>query len=231
MRSHILAKAVWSSRKSLHLTQAQLGQYAGCGALFIHELEKGKRTVRLDKLLDVLNVLGLQLTIEPGKQEDACQFLDRYPADKYNIAFADIAAGVTELCSAPIIEVAKLLRLKAFSYLIANGDLHAKNISIRTSPTTGRVELTPGYDLLTTLPYGDRQMALKLGSLNDNLKRKQFIEFGKRFAVKEAAIDAILDQICDVAPQWINKIGEIGFTEKKTLHLRQVMKKRLRDLA
>jgi serine/threonine-protein kinase HipA len=167
----------------------------------------------------------------PIHQEDACQFLDRYPADKYNIAFADIAAGVTELCSAPIIEVGKLLRLTAFSYLIANGDLHAKNISIRTSPTTGRVELTPGYDLLTTLPYGDRQMALKLGSLNDNLKRKQFIEFGKRFAVKEAAIDAILDQICDVAPQWINKIGEIGFTEKKTLHLRQVMKKRLRDLA
>jgi serine/threonine-protein kinase HipA len=164
-------------------------------------------------------------------QEDACQFLDRYPADKYNIAFADVAAAVAELSSAPIIEVGKLLRLKAFSYLIANGDLHAKNISIHTSPTTGRIELTPSYDLLTSLPYGDQRMALKLGTFNDNLKRKQFIEFGKRFEVKEAAVRAILDEICDVAPQWIGKIDEIGFQEKKTLHLRQVMKKRLRDLA
>jgi HTH-type transcriptional regulator / antitoxin HipB len=68
MNSKVLATAVRSTRKSLHLTQEQLGQYAGCGALFIHELEKGKKTVRLDKLLDVLNVLGLQLTIEPGKK-------------------------------------------------------------------------------------------------------------------------------------------------------------------
>lgn len=63
-----LAKTVRSQRKSLNLTQKQLGLYAGCGALFVHELEKGKETVRLDKLLDVLKVLGLQLTLEPGKK-------------------------------------------------------------------------------------------------------------------------------------------------------------------
>ncbi len=70
MRSHKMTSlgiAVRKQRKSLHLTQEQLGAFAGCGALFIHELEQGKATVRLNKLIDVLKVLGLQLTLEPGK--------------------------------------------------------------------------------------------------------------------------------------------------------------------
>ena len=65
---HDLAEAIRHQRKSLGLTQEQLGLYAGCGALFIHDLEKGKSTVRLSKLIDVLKILGLQLTLEPGKQ-------------------------------------------------------------------------------------------------------------------------------------------------------------------
>lgn len=64
-----LGEAIRKRRKYLHLTQEQLGQFAGCGSLFIHQLEKGKSTIRLDKLLEVLKVLGLQLTLEPGKQE------------------------------------------------------------------------------------------------------------------------------------------------------------------
>lgn len=62
-----LASAVRKRRKSLGLTQAQLGQFAGCGALFIHELELGKATVRFNKLLDVLKVLGLELHLHEGK--------------------------------------------------------------------------------------------------------------------------------------------------------------------
>src|SRR5204862_415986 len=85
-------------------------------------------------------------------------------------SLADLAAGVAELGSAPIVEVAKLVRLVAFSYLIANGDLHAKNVSLRTSHADGRIELTPAYDLVSTLPYGDRKMALALDGRDDNLK-------------------------------------------------------------
>jgi len=62
-----LGAAVKRQRKSLNLTQKDLGNYAGCGALFIHDLEKGKVTLRLNKLIDVLKVLGLQLSLEPGK--------------------------------------------------------------------------------------------------------------------------------------------------------------------
>jgi len=164
-------------------------------------------------------------------QEDACQFLDRYPADKYLLSHADIARGIAELSSVPIVEMARYLRLIAFSYLVANGDLHAKNVSLQTNAADGRVELTPAYDLLSSLPYGDRTMALSFDGRDDNLKRKQVIAFGERFGVRTAATEAMLDELCDVAPAWISRAEEIGLDPRKAADLTRVMKKRRADLS
>lgn len=164
-------------------------------------------------------------------QEDACQFLDRYPADKYLLSYADIARGIVELSSVPIVETAKYLRLVAFSYLVGNGDLHAKNVSLRTNPDDGRVELTRAYDVLSSLPYGDRTMALSFDGRDDNLKRAQVVAFGERFGVRSASTNAMLDELCDVAPAWIARLGEIGLEPKKTADLARVMKKRRAELA
>ena len=60
--------ALAQRRKALGLSQSELGDYAGCGLTFINQLEGGKETVRLNKLLDVLNVLGLSLTLDLGKE-------------------------------------------------------------------------------------------------------------------------------------------------------------------
>ncbi len=62
-----LGRAIRHQRKALRLTQAQLAQLAGCGVAFLYLLESGKSTVRLDKVLDVLFVLGLQLKLELGR--------------------------------------------------------------------------------------------------------------------------------------------------------------------
>ncbi len=62
-----LGAAVRARRKNLRLSQEQLGRLSGCGRIFIHALERGKKTVRLDKVLDVLRTLGLQLAVEAGK--------------------------------------------------------------------------------------------------------------------------------------------------------------------
>lgn len=51
-------------RKALRLTQKELADLAACGPDFLYDLERGKRTVRLDKLIAVLGVLGLQLKLE-----------------------------------------------------------------------------------------------------------------------------------------------------------------------
>ena len=62
-----LATAVRRRRKALRLTQEELARYAGCGLAFLYQLENAKATVRLDKVLDVLEVLGLGLRVVEGR--------------------------------------------------------------------------------------------------------------------------------------------------------------------
>ena len=64
-----IAGAVRARRRSLRLTQQQLADLAGCGTAFLYQLENGKPSVRIDKLVEVLHVLGLQLAIEPGREK------------------------------------------------------------------------------------------------------------------------------------------------------------------
>ena len=58
-----LGQRVRDHRKRLRLTQKQLADLSGCGPDFLYDLERGKPTVRLDKLVLVLEALGLVLTI------------------------------------------------------------------------------------------------------------------------------------------------------------------------
>ncbi len=54
-------------RKKCGFTQEDLAAKAGVGIRFIRELEQGKETLQLDKVEQVLNLFGFQLT--PGKQQ------------------------------------------------------------------------------------------------------------------------------------------------------------------
>ncbi len=58
-----IASEIKAKRKELDLTQEELATYAGVSAKFIVELESGKETVRLDKLLAVLRVFDCTLEV------------------------------------------------------------------------------------------------------------------------------------------------------------------------
>ena len=62
-----IAHAVRDRRKALRLTQDDLADLAGCSPRFVRALEGGKQSVRLDKLLDVLDVVGLELSAAPRR--------------------------------------------------------------------------------------------------------------------------------------------------------------------
>jgi HTH-type transcriptional regulator/antitoxin HipB len=53
-------------RLELGLHQDELAALAGVSIRFVHTLEQGKPTLRLDKVLAVLGQLGLDLVLEPG---------------------------------------------------------------------------------------------------------------------------------------------------------------------
>lgn len=50
-------------RKKLGLTQVDFAKRSGVGLRFLRELEEGKPTVRLDKVNQVLDFLGLHLEL------------------------------------------------------------------------------------------------------------------------------------------------------------------------
>ncbi len=58
-------------RKEIGVTQSDLALSAGTGLRFIIELEKGKPTCQIGKVLQVLHVLGIQLNLSHENIEDA----------------------------------------------------------------------------------------------------------------------------------------------------------------
>jgi HTH-type transcriptional regulator / antitoxin HipB len=65
-----LGALVSARREELSLRQAELAELADVGARFVNDLEAGKATVRLDKVLAVLGVLGMHLEVEYGPAKD-----------------------------------------------------------------------------------------------------------------------------------------------------------------
>ena len=59
-----IGQLVRDSRKKLGVTQRNLALTSGTGLRFIIELEQGKPTCQLEKVLTVLRTLGLKITIE-----------------------------------------------------------------------------------------------------------------------------------------------------------------------
>ena len=192
-------------------------------ATLVHDRENapGLLVTRFDRVKEGKSILKFH-------QEDACQLLNTAPSNKYHVAMRDIADALQRVCTAPTVEILRLLQLYAFSYIIGNGDLHAKNISVLWTKV---VRLSPAYDLLSTLPYPmDQHMALPLDGKNDNFRAADFTAFGERFGVPKPATETMVDQMCALVEPWIFHIGLIGFDEKTTERMQQEVATRIRKL-
>lgn len=58
-----LATLIRSTRKSQGLTQLDLAGLAGFSNRFIIDLEKGKETLQIQKVLQVMALLGMQINV------------------------------------------------------------------------------------------------------------------------------------------------------------------------
>lgn len=58
-----ISTLVKKRRKELNLTQAECAAFCGVGNRFFSELENGKQSLHLGKVLQVLQTLGLKTTI------------------------------------------------------------------------------------------------------------------------------------------------------------------------
>lgn len=61
MKQLSLNKFVRLKRKSLKMTQKEMSEKSGVGIRFIRELERGKETLKMDKVNQVLSLFGYEL--------------------------------------------------------------------------------------------------------------------------------------------------------------------------
>ena len=60
-----IGNIIRTTRKAQTATQAEFASLCGVGVRFISDLENGKSTAELGKVLTVLNSLGLKLSLQP----------------------------------------------------------------------------------------------------------------------------------------------------------------------
>jgi serine/threonine-protein kinase HipA len=139
--------------------------------------------------------------------EDMCSVLNLAPQEKYTGTIERVARALRALSSEPQDDLLVLLRRVLFAWLIADGDMHLKNMAVLKTAFEGdttfrSVRLAPVYDTLTTRVFpglAHDRMALQLGGRNERLRRADFVALatlaGLRAGDANAAIDETLQRL------------------------------------
>jgi serine/threonine-protein kinase HipA len=191
---------------------------------YSHRCQSGLLVRRFDRTTDGRDVVALA-------QEDACQVLGRYPADKYSVAAEAVIDALARTAGAPIVAARDLVRQFAFAYLTANGDAHAKNFSI-VQRLDGEWRVSPAYDLPSTQPYGDHTTALPiLDKTDEPIGRADFVALGTGAGVPARATEKLLDDLVERVELWLPGLDALPF-DARTIHkLRRAIEYRRDRLA
>ena len=142
--------------------------------------------------------------------EDFCALLGLRPAAKYDTTWERIARAVRD-------HVPGSRRLETFrhlattlllTYALRNADCHAKNLALLYT-TRADVQLSPAYDMLTTVVYAGYQhnppgiefMGKKTWAPGKNLQRFIAAVFGIEPREQTQMVQAVSDAVADVGPQ------------------------------
>lgn len=185
---------------------------------------QGLLVERFDRQVDERGV------VRGRAQEDGCQALGLYPADKYNVTYEQVGQALTGLTSAQPVAARDYLRQVTFAYLTCNGDAHAKNFSAFQSDS-GEWRVSPAYDLPTSHPYGDVTMALSVaGKSKENIGRKDLVQFAIAISVPQRAAERVIDELIDASDEWLPSLSDLPFDQHRTVKLRRSIMYRIQRL-
>jgi serine/threonine-protein kinase HipA len=153
--------------------------------------------------------------------------LGRWPGDKYNVSYEDVAHAVASVCAAEVIASRDVFRQICFAWLTGNGDVHAKNISVVRS-LLGEWSVSPAYDLPSTVLYGDDSMALTLEGRTTELSRRAVISYASTIGLSEIAATKILDGLLSDTEPILDdlKEGALPFDENTVSRTLRVLRHR-----
>ena len=135
--------------------------------------------------------------------EDFCSVLDLPASAKYDATIERMARGLRPLSTDPTADLEILFRRAVFAWLIADGDMHLKNLALlkiaeANAKSFTSVRFAPLYDAVTTRVFpglaGDR-MALKLNGKDDRLTRGDFLTLARTIGVPQAVAEAAIAEV------------------------------------
>jgi serine/threonine-protein kinase HipA len=143
--------------------------------------------------------------------EDFCSIVDLPASAKYDGTIELMARGLRPLSTDPAADLDILFRRAVFAWLIADGDMHLKNLAIlKTAEAEAKaftmVRFAPLYDAVTTRVFpglgGDR-MALKLNGKDNRLTRYDFLALARTIGLTvgdaEVAIGELAGHLSECA--------------------------------
>ena len=126
------------------------------------------------------------------------------PTDaKYDGTIERVARALRPLSTVPDDDVLLVLKRALFAWLIADGDMHLKNLALLKIAEPGSrrfasVQMAPLYDAVTTRVFpnleGDR-MALKMNGKDDRLRRADFRAVAATIGIRAADADTAIDNV------------------------------------
>lgn len=133
--------------------------------------------------------------------EDMCSVLDLPTEAKYDGTLERVARAVRSLSTAPEQDLITLLNRALFAWLIADGDMHLKNMALLKATEPGNrtfrtVRMAPLYDSVTTRVFPrlkhDR-MAIKVNGKDDRLRRSDFRAWATTVGLRASDVDVAID--------------------------------------
>ena len=154
--------------------------------------------------------------------EDFCSVLDLPASAKYDGTIERMARGLRPLSTDPTADLEILFRRAVFAWLIADGDMHLKNLALlkiaeANAKSFTSVRFAPLYDAVTTRVFpglaGDR-MALKLNGKDDRLTREDFLTLARTIGVPQGVAETAIAQLTTNLTNAVETVRLPGFAAK-----------------
>lgn len=135
--------------------------------------------------------------------EDFTSMLGVPTEAKYDGTIERVARALRPLSTDPDADLILILKRALFAWLIADGDMHLKNLALLKiaepgSPTFTSVRMAPLHDAVTTRVFprlARDRMALKLNGKDDRLRRVDFKALAATAGIRAVEADTAIDEL------------------------------------
>jgi len=147
--------------------------------------------------------------------EDLCSVLDLPTSAKYDGSMERVARAVRALSTTPEQDLVVILQRGLFAWLIADGDMHLKNMALLKIAEPGAekfhsVRMAPLYDAVTTRVFprlAHDPLALTLNGKKEKLGRKDFRTFASTAGLKAGAAEAAIAEMIEKLASALNSVA------------------------